>query len=417
MFEFLKHILNSQNQFASGGLLLMIVGSIGMFVRSLPARLVQWFIDQFTMTVTVKDDDEAFTWVKEWFLEQQCLKRIRQLDIDTTLRGAEVALIPAPGMHWFFRGQRLFRVWFFRSEDTKGRSQRRIESLCFQTIGRDPRILRKFVDEVAACHYSKRQTSSYLYLYDEGWDYVAAYSPRLLDSVLLKPGEKEHLIQDLQRFRSARERYRKLGVPYHRGYLLYGPPGTGKTSLVSAVAASFGMSIYVVNLTEMNDRTLKTAMNSVPENSVILFEDIDSMKTSSRILEFAELSQPQTARTDVGIQARSPDRSGVSLSGLLNVLDGFHAPENVAFVMTTNDVEALDPALLRPGRIDYKLFLGAAAESQKLELYRRFFPEASELEAREFVAVHCAETMAEFQGLLLALEQEAGILEMDTVCR
>ena len=104
MFEFLKHILNSQNQFASGGLLLMIVGSIGMFVRSLPARLVQWFIDQFTMTVTVKDDDEAFTWVKEWFLEQQCLKRIRQLDIDTTLRGAEVALIPAPGMHWFFRG-------------------------------------------------------------------------------------------------------------------------------------------------------------------------------------------------------------------------------------------------------------------------------------------------------------------------
>jgi chaperone BCS1 len=167
----------------------------------------------------------------------------------------------------------------------------------------------------------------------------------------------------------------------------------------------------------MNDRTLKTAMNSVPENSVILFEDIDCMKTSSRSLGFAELSQPQTARTDVAIQARSPDRSGVSLSGLLNVLDGFHAPENVAFVMTTNDVEALDPALLRPGRIDYKLFLGAAAESQKLELYRRFFPEASELEAREFVEVHCAETMAEFQGLLLALEQDAGILEMDTVCR
>jgi chaperone BCS1 len=44
----------------------------------------------------------------------------------------------------------------------------------------------------------------------------------------------------------------------------------------------------------------------------------------------------------------------------LNVLDGFHAPENVAFVMTKNDVEALDPALLRPGRIDYKLFLGEA---------------------------------------------------------
>jgi len=86
-----------------------------------------------------------------------------------------------------------------------------------------------------ACHHRKRRVASYLYLYDEGWDYVEAYSPRLLESVILKPGEKEHLIQDLERFRASRPRYRRLGVPYHRGYLLYGPPGTGKTSLVSAV--------------------------------------------------------------------------------------------------------------------------------------------------------------------------------------
>ena len=95
----------------------------------------------------------------------------------------------------------------------------------------------------------------------------------------------------------------------------------------------------------------------------------------------------------------------VTLSGLLNVLDGFHAPENVVFVMTTNKIEQLDPALLRPGRIDYKLFMGEAAESQKIELYRRFFSEATEVEARDFAQAHFAATMAEFQGLLLALEQ------------
>jgi chaperone BCS1 len=100
---------------------------------------------------------------------------------------------------------------------------------------------------------------------------------------------------------------------------------------------------------------------------------------------------------------------GVTLSGLLNVLDGFHAPENVIFAMTTNHAEALDPALLRPGRIDYKLYMGEAVESQRIELYRRFFPEASESEALEFAQAHCAETMAEFQGLLLALEQESGL--------
>ena len=97
----------------------------------------------------------------------------------------------------------------------------------------------------------------------------------------------------------------------------------------------------------------------------------------------------------------------MTLSGLLNVLDGFHAPENVLFVMTTNHIEALDPALLRPGRIDYRLLLNIASKEQKITLYQRFFPEASASDAREFVEANdSAETTAEFQGLLLAFDPE-----------
>lgn len=68
------------------------------------------------------------------------------------------------------------------------------------------------------------------------------------------------------------------------------------------------------------------------------------------------------------------DKLGVTLSGLLDAVDGFRAPENVLFIMTTNKIETLDDALLRPNRIDYRLYLGKAAEAQKVELYRRFFP-------------------------------------------
>ena len=97
---------------------------------------------------------------------------------------------------------------------------------------------------------------------------------------------------------------------------------------------------------------------------------------------------------------------GVTLSGLLNVLDGFHAPDDVLFVMTTKLIDVLDRALLRPGRIDYRLFLGRACEAQKIELYLRFFSMANREEAQEFVEMHYAsETMAEFQGLLLKLEE------------
>ena len=76
--------------------------------------------------------------------------------------------------------------------------------------------------------------------------------------------------------------------------------------------------------------------------------------------------------------------------------------------MTSNQIEALDPALLRPGRIDYRLYLGPATEEQKVKLYRRFFPQASMVEAQLFVSDrHGAKTMAEFQGALLALEESS----------
>ena len=262
------------------------------------------------------------------------------------------------------------------------------------------------MDEVIACHKKKTTASSFLYVYDEGWSLVTGYQPRWLGSVILKTGEKEQLVQDIEKFRASRQRYRRLGVPYHRGYLLYGPPGTGKTSLVSGLAAKFGMSIYAINLTEFNDRSLRSAVNDVPEGSVVLLEDIDCMKAGHRREEVAEKPQEQKPG-----EKNEPPQFGVTLSGLLNVLDGFHAPENVLFVMTTNQVETLDPALLRPGRIDYKLYMGEATKSQKVELYGRFFPNATEMEARQFAELHFAETMAQFQGMLLALESESELAD------
>ena len=72
-------------------------------------------------------------------------------------------------------------------------------------------------------------------------------------------------------------------------------------------------------------------------------------------------------------------------------------------MMTTNHIDALDPAMLRPGRIDYRIYLGKASHAQKLELYLRFFPDVPEAVAHAFVRDSASETMAEFQGLLLAL--------------
>jgi mitochondrial chaperone BCS1 len=402
VFEIVKGALAGQNQFASGGLLLMIVGAVSVWLRAVPEKIWYWIVRQTTMLITVNDDDAAFVWVKEWFLEQKFLKRIRHVDLDTTMRNERIAMIPAPGMHRFWYGGRPFQVWFSRTEDSHERATRRMESLTFRTLGRKRVFLQRFVDDVVSCHTRRMGVQSYLYIYNDGWDYVEGYAPRLLDSVVLQPGEKEHLVEDVKSFRASKQRYARLGIPYHRGYLLYGPPGTGKTSLVSALAAHFGLSIYVINLTDFSDRSLMNAVNLVPASSVLLFEDIDCAK-SGKAREAASVANGGTQTQNEKANAVA---NGVTLSGLLNVLDGFYAPTNVLFVMTTNHIEVLDEALLRPGRIDYRLYLGKATDWQKVELYCRFFPAATELEAREFVESSLsAETMAEFQGLLLALEQ------------
>lgn len=399
MIEFLKHVLNGQNQFASGGLLLMLIGAIGAYLRSIPEKLWYWIVSQTTMMITVKDDDAAFVWVKEWFLDQAFLKRVRRIDLDTTLQGERVALIPAPGLHWFWHAGRPFQVWFTRTESAKERTTRRMESLTFRTVGRKQVFLRQFVDDVVRSHNRRRGVQSWLYTYNDGWDYSENYTPRLLESVVLQPGDKECLLADVTRFRNSKQRYLRLGVPYHRGYLLYGPPGTGKTSLVSALAAHFGLSVYCVNLTEFNDRSLMSAVSQVPRNSVLLFEDIDCMKGGQK--------RESTGGADKQDGKKDNITNAVTLSGLLNVLDGFFAPTGVLFMMTTNHIETLDPALLRPGRIDYRLYLGKASDAQKVDLYLRFFPDASESEARDFIrSCGSSETMADFQGLLLGIAED-----------
>ncbi len=350
----------------------MIIGGLSVYLRTVPEKLWYWFVRHTSMMIPVADDDAAFVWVKEWFLEQEFLKRIRYLDLDTTMRNERISLIPAPGLHWFRYKGRPFQVWFTRNESTHERVTRRTESFTFRTIGRNRAFLKSFVDDVVSCHLKRLGVQSYLYVYDDCWDYVEGYAPRLLDSVVLEPGEKEHLVEDVKRFRKSKERYQRLGVPYHRGYLFYGPPGTGKTSLVSALAAHFGLSIYAINLADFNDRTLLNAVNHVSVNSVLLFEDIDCMKDSKARTKKQEEKDGNSSKQN----ENSANQNGVTLSGLLNVLDGFYAPTNVLFVMTTNHIEALDEALLRPGRIDYKLYLGKATDRQKVELYRRFFPEA-----------------------------------------
>ncbi len=85
-----------------------------------------------------------------------------------------------------------------------------------------------------------------------GWEHRGDVPQRDLDTVILDGDQKEQLIGDLDRFLASEADYARLGVPFHRGYLLYGPPGTGKTSMVKAIAAHFALPLFYLPLSDMS---------------------------------------------------------------------------------------------------------------------------------------------------------------------
>ena len=184
-------------------------------------------------------------------------------------------------------------------------------------------------------------------------------------------------------------------MPWRRGYLLYGPPGTGKTSVAYALAGELHLKLCAMSLSnaKLTDQMLANQLQNTPPRSLILIEDIDA---------FFHARDKQDTRITI------------SFSGLLNALDGVGAQEGRIIVLTTNHRERLDPALIRPGRIDVEIELGNADAQQLQGMLLRFFPDAQAHAAR-LVADYPVGAMspAQIQKILIAAdsanEAEAGL--------
>lgn len=140
-------------------------------------------------------------------------------------------------------------------------------------------------------------------------------------------------------------------MPYRRGYLLEGPPGTGKSSVSFIIASSTGLPLFVlVLIPKMNDNDLSMLFQRLPQHCIVLIEDVDVIAIHHN--------------TDI-----TSKNSGVSLAGLLNILDGIYAQEGRIIVITTNHSEKLDRALIRPGRVDRTFYFTVTDRDTARQLF------------------------------------------------
>uniref|UniRef100_A0A7N2MWT6 AAA+ ATPase domain-containing protein n=2 Tax=Quercus lobata TaxID=97700 RepID=A0A7N2MWT6_QUELO len=169
---------------------------------------------------------------------------------------------------------------------------------------------------------------------DAGWIYAIFKHPFTFEKLAMDPKQKEILINDLKRFLGRKDLYEYVGKTWKRGYLLYGPPGTGKSSLIAAMANYLKFNIYELSLShQLTDEDLRNILLSTTNRSILVIEDIDCC---------AELANQRKKKDPF------------TLSGLLNIIDGLWSScgEERIIVFTTNHKDKLDPALLRPGRMD-----------------------------------------------------------------
>lgn len=165
--------------------------------------------------------------------------------------------------------------------------------------------------------------------------------PSTFDTLALDPELKKMIVDDLKRFLGRKEFYKKVGKAWKRGYLLYGPPGTGKSSLIAAMANYLKFDIYDLELTSLSSNSdLRRVLLSTTSRSILVIEDIDC--------------SVQTRDRQQGGDQYDGSNSTFTLSGLLNFIDGLWSScgDERIIVFTTNHKDRLDPALLRPGRMD-----------------------------------------------------------------
>ncbi|GFY88146.1 P-loop containing nucleoside triphosphate hydrolases superfamily protein [Actinidia rufa] len=186
--------------------------------------------------------------------------------------------------------------------------------------------------------------------YDGSWRSVNLDHPSTFDTLAMDPPLKKELMDDLDRFVKRREFYKRVGKAWKRGYLLYGPPGTGKSSLIAAMANYLKFHIYDLELTSLlSNSDLRSILASTANRSILVIEDIDCSS------DFQKRQAGGNNNVD----------SQLTLSGLLNFIDGLWSScgDERIIIFTTNHKDRLDPALLRPGRMDIHIHMSYCTPS------------------------------------------------------
>jgi hypothetical protein len=328
----------------------------------------------FAWQVSVSEDDPVFRAVHTWMLVNVPESQHRALKAQSTGSDVNASLAEDGGSnrteklefyiddetshHVIIDGHRV-RVWVANpsKNETNSSSEKRLrlEPISIRFSARTQAGQRAVIKLLRRLHADRtaRKPSLRMVTNWGSWQWRMDVPQRSLSSVILPTEQKERIVADLQRFLLDESKYAELGAPWHRGYMFHGPPGTGKTSLVKALATHFELDLWYAPLSDLKDESgLMNLISEVSPRSILLLEDIDTV----RIARDREQNSP-----------------GITMSSLLNALDGVATPHGLVVFMTTNHYESLDEALTRAGRMDRIEEINMPGPEEVAAMFKHFY--------------------------------------------
>lgn len=377
-FSFLAQ--NQMLQALIGGTL---TGGVLYQLRSIPGRLYNFLEFAFTSQMTVISTDPSYNWIEAWAnslprAQKSRFLKFKSIDSDDRFTDMSFAIVPHKMTFWTIYKKKPMRISFTEKDKpagTTGGISSMMEptlQINIQTVGRSTALLHEIANE--AHRMSMNKPTAQVYIYRGWWYRMTGKEKRKLETVILRYGQLDEIVNDIDRFLNSRDWYLERGIPYRRGYLFKGPPGTGKTSLVFTLACHFNRPVCLLNIASIrDDNDLISALMDTPHNAIVLLEDIDRA---------GSVTQDNSAPALVGTESESSDedRKGITQAGLLNALDGVATPEGRLFMLTTNHPEKLDKALIRPGRCDRHFDIGYHGPVEQQRMAERFYGDGIEFD-------------------------------------